>query len=295
MQEDGKKEPWIIIDQDNFRLEIRIMDDTTWEFLRTWSKMSLVVPLWSKEISEAEAKALVPTVNQMPIVPVYDTPLGRTIDTSTNDDIIVDGGGKTTTDSKVCTRCGESKPLDDFNKYKTGRLGRNSVCRVCQHEVYIKNYIKKVKGRIKKKTGPKPGRHKQESSIEHESEPPSKHTDGSGSEPGSMTPATPTPEPEPVKIVEPKKTPAPVPEPELRPTPRPPVVWTKGQDSIIKKNFNELGVSGIYLTNLLPKDYSLTDIKTRCQDLKLLDQYGMSVERQVHKKEEEPMEEESDV
>lgn len=33
--------------------------------------------------------------------------------------------------AKICTKCGEDKPLDAFSPLKTGRFGRTSACRVC--------------------------------------------------------------------------------------------------------------------------------------------------------------------
>ena len=37
----------------------------------------------------------------------------------------------TTMDTKVCTKCNEEKPLDDFSKEKTGRNGIMAICRAC--------------------------------------------------------------------------------------------------------------------------------------------------------------------
>lgn len=33
--------------------------------------------------------------------------------------------------TKVCTKCGETKPLDDFHKSKTGTFERHAYCKVC--------------------------------------------------------------------------------------------------------------------------------------------------------------------
>lgn len=54
---------------------------------------------------------------------------------------------------------------------------------------------------------------------------------------------------------------------------------TKKVDDIIKKSFDEHGVSGIYDQKLL-SGFSMTEIRRRCQDLGLLDQYGL---RSSHK------------
>lgn len=34
--------------------------------------------------------------------------------------------------SKQCTRCGEAKPLDGFNRDKKGKLGRSAHCKACR-------------------------------------------------------------------------------------------------------------------------------------------------------------------
>lgn len=35
---------------------------------------------------------------------------------------------------KVCSRCRESKPLDEFYKHPKGSHGRQSICKVCQNK-----------------------------------------------------------------------------------------------------------------------------------------------------------------
>lgn len=37
---------------------------------------------------------------------------------------------------KVCSVCGESKPLDAYNRQKAGRNGRRANCRACQSEAH---------------------------------------------------------------------------------------------------------------------------------------------------------------
>lgn len=49
--------------------------------------------------------------------------------------------------------------------------------------------------------------------------------------------------------------------------------WTKDKDKIICDNFGKLGVSGIYDKSLFP-GFSLAEIRKRCQELNLIDQYG---------------------
>lgn len=42
-------------------------------------------------------------------------------------------------ESKTCTKCGETKPLDEFNRHPMGRLGRRSQCRQCLAQKYQEN------------------------------------------------------------------------------------------------------------------------------------------------------------
>ena len=66
----------------------------------------------------------------------------------------IDGTEKT--EGKVCTKCGEWKPLDEYNKHKLGKYGRQSKCRECQKEYkkqwhqnnkeYCKEYGKQWRG-----------------------------------------------------------------------------------------------------------------------------------------------------
>lgn len=44
---------------------------------------------------------------------------------------------------KICTGCGETKPIDQFYRSKTGRMGRAAKCKICayhKHGQYIRNY-----------------------------------------------------------------------------------------------------------------------------------------------------------
>lgn len=36
--------------------------------------------------------------------------------------------------TKICTRCGEEKPLDDFYNSKCGKLGKRSTCKICTNK-----------------------------------------------------------------------------------------------------------------------------------------------------------------
>lgn len=49
-------------------------------------------------------------------------------------------------DEKVCSKCNRSKPLDEFNKAKSGKFGRKVHCRVCEHE-YQKQFAAKKAGK----------------------------------------------------------------------------------------------------------------------------------------------------
>jgi hypothetical protein len=54
--------------------------------------------------------------------------------------------------------------------------------------------------------------------------------------------------------------------------------FTAKRDRILRDNFDELGHSGIFDKSLLP-GFSLAEIRQRCIELKLLDQYGNRPER----------------
>lgn len=36
--------------------------------------------------------------------------------------------------TKVCAKCGESKPIGEFHKQPTGKMGRHSYCKPCYNE-----------------------------------------------------------------------------------------------------------------------------------------------------------------
>ncbi len=55
--------------------------------------------------------------------------------------------------------------------------------------------------------------------------------------------------------------------------------WTAARDRILRDNFEALGPGGIYDKSLLP-GFSLHEIRDRCISLKLLDQYGIRLEKQ---------------
>lgn len=44
--------------------------------------------------------------------------------------------------SKVCTKCGQLKPLDEFVKSKQGKYGRRSSCKVCDSATAKERYAK---------------------------------------------------------------------------------------------------------------------------------------------------------
>lgn len=112
-QEDGNQNKVkVVIDEPSFTLKIREYTKTTRKFLDIISNdiwcepkaaaISLPSPLpltdAPKDSKEAARKLAEVfnngPMNQMPIFPVYDTPEGRSIDGSTIDDIMQDGGGE---------------------------------------------------------------------------------------------------------------------------------------------------------------------------------------------------------
>ena len=48
--------------------------------------------------------------------------------------------------SKTCTKCGETKPLDGFNRHKGRVDGRNPYCRECMRE-YLRRYYEENRDR----------------------------------------------------------------------------------------------------------------------------------------------------
>ena len=64
--------------------------------------------------------------------------------------------------NKKCTKCGISKPLEEFRKHKNGLFGKNSECKICQakrEKIYkdqnaalIKEYNKEYKSQHKEST-----------------------------------------------------------------------------------------------------------------------------------------------
>jgi hypothetical protein len=54
--------------------------------------------------------------------------------------------------------------------------------------------------------------------------------------------------------------------------------WNKDRDKVLRDNFDELSVSGIFDKSLLP-GFSMTDIRTRCMELSLIDEYGNPVQK----------------
>lgn len=57
--------------------------------------------------------------------------------------------------TKVCTKCGIEKPLEEFNRHKLGKFGRRPECRECQkkeHEAYRRSEHGRAVRRAWKKT-----------------------------------------------------------------------------------------------------------------------------------------------
>lgn len=52
--------------------------------------------------------------------------------------------------TKTCTQCGETKPLDGFSKAKGGRYGVRATCKPCRAE-YIRRYREKNRDEIREK------------------------------------------------------------------------------------------------------------------------------------------------
>lgn len=37
--------------------------------------------------------------------------------------------------SRICTKCGKEKPLEEFSKNKQGKYGRRAFCKECEHKI----------------------------------------------------------------------------------------------------------------------------------------------------------------
>lgn len=55
--------------------------------------------------------------------------------------------------TKTCSKCGEAKPLDEFNKDKKGKYGRQVYCRSCVAEYAINREEELCEALIKKTKG----------------------------------------------------------------------------------------------------------------------------------------------
>jgi phage terminase large subunit-like protein len=49
-----------------------------------------------------------------------------------------------TTNSKICTKCGEDKPLESFHRQRSGKHGRLATCKVCEIERSRSRHYKKT-------------------------------------------------------------------------------------------------------------------------------------------------------
>ena len=57
---------------------------------------------------------------------------------------------KTMTPTKICSKCGEKKPLEEFNKYKRKKDGLNTTCRNCSNKYAREYYRNNIEHRKKK-------------------------------------------------------------------------------------------------------------------------------------------------
>lgn len=47
--------------------------------------------------------------------------------------------------TKVCSKCAESKPAEEFNNCATARDGKDPQCKVCKKEQYLARKVKPKK------------------------------------------------------------------------------------------------------------------------------------------------------
>lgn len=53
----------------------------------------------------------------------------------------------TTAATKLCPKCGETKPMEAFNRQRSKRDGRQSRCKACEHNYYATNREKVLEGK----------------------------------------------------------------------------------------------------------------------------------------------------
>lgn len=152
---------------------------------------------------------------------------------------------------KRCPKCDKTKPVSDFNKASHDHTGYQSYCRDCSNKIRLLYHEKQERYKDR------------------------------------------------FNFVEPEKQPAinqetqPAINQEKQPEkpridPKTVFQWTPAKDKILRNNFNELGVSGIFDKILLP-GFGLTEIRHRCQELGLIDQFGLKKESRKEDKNKEKM------
>lgn len=161
-------------------------------------------------------------------------------------------------ETKTCSKCNTRKPSSDF--YPTKR-----VCKDC-----ISKYNKEYNSKKKKQSGSKicPDCKTEKPYAEFGAN--INNKDGRQTYCRDCSSKR-------SKISKMKKEskPAPIELPGEKPvhTPEKNFDWNSKRDSILVANFDSLGVSGIFDKSLLP-GFTMTEIRKRCQELHLIDEYG---------------------
>lgn len=281
----GEKEPLIVINEQSFHLEIQVLDGTTQKFLEAWidskkitkkeqtppGNLTLIHPeaMTDLLLSEPSETLLIPAEAHKELLDTFIEKQKKKekVPAATNKKAPV----KIT--EKRCSKCGKIKPLSDFNKSTADKTGRQSMCRE-DMRLYWKHKSRDYQEQKLR-------------DIKSKKQPASKPEKFSSYAPQSFPTATEIIEkeikedkpPAELPIKPPKETAEKIKKEQEAETKRFHQKCTKKIDDIIKKSFDEHGVSGIYAQKLLP-GFSMTEIYRRCQDLGLLDQYGL---RPVHK------------
>ena len=145
---------------------------------------------------------------------------------------------------KHCPKCDRTRPISDFNKSSRDHTGYQSYCCDCSNKIRVEYKEKQIKYKdrfnfVEPEKQP---------AIQLDKQPETQKKERRENDPRNFV------EP----IIETKKS----------------FQWTSEKDKILRSNFEALGVSGIYDKSLLP-GFSLTEIRHHCQELGLIDQFGL--------------------
>jgi len=201
----------------------------------------------------------------------------------------------TKTSEKNCSRCKKNKPLKAFAKSKKDRFGRQNICKDCMHDYWLKRrkdqrtpYQRTSSTTEQKNSGVKPDK---QPDIKLEKQPDTQKPEIKKTFPTAteiIEAELKKPDTKKQEKTEQHKEPSETTEQlkklaleqqkkNIEENKRFHERCTQKIDDTIRKNFDDLGVSGIYDASLLP-GFTLGEIRHRCQDLGLVDAFGLTIE-----------------